>query len=142
LVTVATSVRRVSRDSRSFAKHPRRRSTVIRIAIGEACMFRPDQRLRGSQVRCAQVFVDRKDRERHSMALFQSITLGWRGVAIAALLALSLGSCHKASTGKECDTCTVDEDCTESTLVCVPFSDGTKHCGSGLGSTQCRVPVL
>jgi len=76
------------------------------------------------------------------MALFDAIKIGWRGVAIAALLALSVAGCHKSSSGKECDTCTVDDDCTESGLVCVPFSDGTKHCGSGVGSTQCRVPVL
>lgn len=76
------------------------------------------------------------------MAFSLMVTLGWRGVALVGLLALSLVGCHKDSTGQECDKCTVDDDCAANGLVCVPFSDGTKHCGSGLGATQCRIPVL
>jgi hypothetical protein len=42
------------------------------------------------------------------------------------------------SSGGECDTCSVDADCSGG-LVCVNFSDGSRRCGSGTGTTQCRV---
>jgi hypothetical protein len=41
--------------------------------------------------------------------------------------------------GKECDVCESDDDCAAEGLVCVNFEDGSKRCGSGQGSTTCRV---
>jgi hypothetical protein len=65
----------------------------------------------------------------------------WRGALVAGFLVLSVAGCG-GSKGQECDVCTTDEDCTANGLFCVPFSDGSKHCGSGLGSTQCRKPLI
>jgi hypothetical protein len=56
-------------------------------------------------------------------------------LVFALLLAAGLVGC---SSGSECDTCSSDQDC-KSGFVCTSFSDGSKRCGSGLGSTQCRV---
>jgi hypothetical protein len=53
------------------------------------------------------------------------------------LLLLPLaGSCAKG--GDECDSCTMDSDC-KSGFMCTTFSDDSKRCGSGVGSTTCRV---
>ena len=51
------------------------------------------------------------------------------------LLAVPFAGC--GSSGDECDTCSSDDDC-KAGLVCSTFSDGSKRCGSGLGSTSCR----
>jgi hypothetical protein len=59
----------------------------------------------------------------------------WTGLALLLLLALPFAGC--GSTGEECDACSSDDDC-KAGLVCSTFSDGTKRCGSGTGSTQCR----
>jgi hypothetical protein len=78
------------------------------------------------------------------MASFFRSTTAWRAgrrVLVGALMALSLSGCG-GSKGQECDVCTQDSDCAASGLVCVPFSDGSKHCGSGLGATQCRSPLI
>jgi hypothetical protein len=61
-------------------------------------------------------------------------------LAAVVLATLPLAGC---TDGGECDTCTTDEDC-KSGLVCSTFlnEDGTVHsmrCGSGSGTTQCRV---
>ena len=55
---------------------------------------------------------------------------------VLLLLALPASSCK--STGEECDSCSSDGDC-KSGLVCSTFSDGSRHCGSGVGATNCRV---
>jgi hypothetical protein len=52
-----------------------------------------------------------------------------------AALALVMGAC--GSSGEECDVCSSDGDCTGG-LVCSTFSDGSKRCGTGTG-TSCRV---
>ena len=54
---------------------------------------------------------------------------------LLALTALPLPGCKK---GDECSTCSADTDCSGG-LVCTGFSDGSQHCGSGLGATTCRV---
>jgi hypothetical protein len=54
---------------------------------------------------------------------------------LMALLALPMGSC--GSSGEECDRCSSDDDCTGG-LVCSTFDDGSKRCGTGMGTT-CRV---
>ena len=59
----------------------------------------------------------------------------WTGLPLLLLLALPFAGC--GSTGEECDACSSDDDC-KAGLVCSTFSDGTKRCGSGTGSTQCR----
>ncbi len=51
------------------------------------------------------------------------------------LLALPLVGC---TSGDECDTCTSDDDC-QTGFVCSTFSDGSQRCGSGVGSSSCRV---
>jgi len=51
------------------------------------------------------------------------------------LLAVPFAGC--GSSGDECDTCSSDDDC-KAGLVCSTFSDGSKRCGTGLG-TSCRV---
>jgi hypothetical protein len=51
-------------------------------------------------------------------------------------MVLSLAGC--SNNGGECDTCSVDTDCS-SGFVCSTFSDGSKRCGSGTGASQCRV---
>ncbi len=61
-------------------------------------------------------------------------------LCLVVLLAASAMACTK---GRECDTCSSDEDCSDGRL-CVNFlnSDGTvnsKRCGSGTGSSTCRV---
>jgi hypothetical protein len=56
-------------------------------------------------------------------------------LAAVVLATLPLAGC---SDGGECDTCTTDEDC-KSGLVCSRFDDGSQRCGSGSGTTQCRV---
>ncbi len=58
-----------------------------------------------------------------------------RWILLLAVI-ISVVACTK---GDECDTCTQDADC-KSGFVCVSFSDGSKRCGSGIGSTTCRVP--
>ena len=55
-------------------------------------------------------------------------------VAVLAVSLLPLGC------GKECDTCSNDDDCASEGLVCVQFSNGSRRCGSGVGATTCRVP--
>jgi hypothetical protein len=57
------------------------------------------------------------------------------GLALLVLLALPFAGC--GSTGEECDSCSSDSDC-KNGLVCSTFSDGSKRCGTGLG-TSCRV---
>jgi hypothetical protein len=59
----------------------------------------------------------------------------WRLLAILAVLALPIAGCD---SGDECDTCSNDEDC-QAGFVCSTFSDGSQRCGSGLGSSNCRV---
>jgi hypothetical protein len=55
----------------------------------------------------------------------------------ALLLALVLPMSSCGSDGEECDTCSSDDDCTGG-LVCSSFSDGSKRCGTGMG-TSCKV---
>jgi len=59
----------------------------------------------------------------------------WRLLATLGLLALPIVGCN---SGDECDTCSGDEDC-EAGFVCSTFSDGSQRCGSGVGSSSCRV---
>ena len=54
---------------------------------------------------------------------------------ILLLFAIPLGGC---SSGDECETCTSDDDC-QTGFVCSTFSDGSQRCGSGVGSSSCRV---
>jgi hypothetical protein len=61
-------------------------------------------------------------------------------LCLVLLLAQPLASC---SSGGECDTCTQDSDC-KGGLFCRNFLDSSgnvvgKRCGSGVGSTVCRV---
>jgi hypothetical protein len=58
-----------------------------------------------------------------------------RVLALPLLLTLPLVACNN---GDECDTCSSDEDC-KSGLVCSTFDDGSQRCGSGVGSSTCRV---
>lgn len=61
----------------------------------------------------------------------------WWLLAAVVLSFPLLGSC--SSSGDECDICTSDEDCKDG-LVCASFAgETTKRCGSGQGSTVCRV---
>ena len=62
-------------------------------------------------------------------------------LGLLVLVVFSLAGC--SNNGGECDTCSVDADCTGG-LVCSTFNndDGTfnsKRCGSGTGVSQCRV---
>jgi hypothetical protein len=57
------------------------------------------------------------------------------GIALLLLLALPFAGC--GSTGDECDSCSSDDYC-KAGLVCSTFDDGSKRCGTGLG-TSCRV---
>ena len=59
----------------------------------------------------------------------------WPGLVLLLLLALPFAGC--GSSGDECDPCSSDDDC-KGGLVCSTFSDGSKRCGTGLG-TSCRV---
>lgn len=60
---------------------------------------------------------------------------------LLALLGAQLASaCGRAD---ECEVCTTDSDCKPG-FVCSSFLDGTgttvtKRCGSGVGTTTCRV---
>ena len=56
---------------------------------------------------------------------------------LALLILSSLPAAGCDSTGAECDSCSSDDDCT-SGLVCSTFDDGSKRCGTGLG-TSCHV---
>jgi hypothetical protein len=56
-------------------------------------------------------------------------------LALLVLLAFQWAAC--GSSGDECDPCSSDDDC-KAGLVCSTFSDGSKRCGTGLG-TSCRV---
>lgn len=71
------------------------------------------------------------------MAFTSFRALATRLVALTFLLAsvIPLAGC-----GKECDTCSTDDDCAAEGLVCVSFSNGSRRCGSGQGRTTCRVP--
>ncbi len=63
-----------------------------------------------------------------------------------SLLIVLLGSVAPlagCSKGNECDTCSQDSDC-KGGLLCVRFLDSSgnvvdKRCGSGQGTTTCRV---
>jgi hypothetical protein len=57
-----------------------------------------------------------------------------RAILILLLAALPVLAC---SSGDECDSCDSDDDC-QGGLVCARFNDGSMHCASGLGATQCR----
>jgi hypothetical protein len=57
------------------------------------------------------------------------------GLALLLVLALPFAGC--GSTGEECDTCSSDDDCNAG-LVCSTFNDGSRRCGTGLG-TSCSV---
>jgi hypothetical protein len=60
----------------------------------------------------------------------------WLLLAVLGLFPL-IGSC--ASTGDECDVCTLDTDC-KAGLVCSKFNgETTTRCGAGDGTTICRV---
>jgi hypothetical protein len=64
-------------------------------------------------------------------------------VSLIALLVLASLPMYGCSKGNECDTCSVDADC-QSGLLCVNFLNGNgdvegQRCGSGLGTTTCRV---
>jgi hypothetical protein len=74
-------------------------------------------------------------------ALIRTLSSPGRALLAVVLLSVTLAGCGE-SQGQECDPCVQDADCTTGGLVCVPFSDGTKHCGSGIGATQCRKPLL
>jgi hypothetical protein len=63
------------------------------------------------------------------------MTRSRRYLAPVLLLALAVAGC---GSGDECDPCSSDDDC-KAGLVCSTFSDGSKRCASGLGSTNCRV---
>jgi len=58
-----------------------------------------------------------------------------RLLATLVLLALPVAGCN---SGDECETCTSDDDC-QTGFVCSTFSDGSQRCGSGVGSSSCRV---
>lgn len=57
-----------------------------------------------------------------------------RWTLVLALSALPLLGC---SSGDECDRCDSDDDCKDG-FVCAEFSDGSRRCGSGEGTTTCR----
>ena len=54
---------------------------------------------------------------------------------ILLLFAIPLAGCN---SGDECETCSSDDDC-QTGFVCSTFSDGSQRCGSGVGSSSCRV---
>ena len=58
-----------------------------------------------------------------------------RWVVLLILTALPAVGC---SSGGECDTCSEDADCNGG-LICKNFSDGSRRCAVGDGTTQCRV---
>jgi hypothetical protein len=76
-----------------------------------------------------------------SRASVRKAVRSWRGVLLGSILTLSFAGCGD-SKGSECALCTTDDECVASGLVCVPFGDGSKRCGSGNGSTQCRKPLF
>ena len=57
-----------------------------------------------------------------------------------ALILLSASVLLVSACGKECDSCQSDAECAAEGLLCVTFSNGSRRCGSGQGSTTCRVP--
>ena len=57
------------------------------------------------------------------------------GIALLLLLALPSAGC--GTSGDECGSCSSDDDC-KAGLVCSTFDDGSKRCGTGLG-TSCSV---
>jgi hypothetical protein len=58
-----------------------------------------------------------------------------RLLPLVVLLALPIAGC---SSGDECDRCEADADC-KAGLFCSTFDDGSRRCGSGTGTTTCRV---
>lgn len=54
---------------------------------------------------------------------------------LLVVLAVAVAAC---ASGDKCDPCTTDADCKAGT-VCSKFSDGKTYCGSGQGTSQCRV---
>jgi hypothetical protein len=60
-----------------------------------------------------------------------------RSLLMLVLLGVVASSCR--NTGDECDTCASEYDC-KSGLSCASFSDGSKRCASGRGSTTCSAP--
>jgi hypothetical protein len=58
--------------------------------------------------------------------------------ALLLLSSLALRFAGCGTTGDECGSCSSDDDC-KSGFVCSTFSDGSKRCASGLGSTSCKV---
>jgi hypothetical protein len=56
---------------------------------------------------------------------------------ILLVLGLTLLPLLGCSSGDACDKCSSDSDC-NSGFVCSTFSDGSKRCGHGDGSTTCR----
>jgi hypothetical protein len=58
-----------------------------------------------------------------------------RWMLVLCLSALPILGC---GSGGECDRCDSDDDCKDG-RVCSEFSDGSRRCGTGDGTTQCRV---
>ena len=69
------------------------------------------------------------------MKRFPTSPRAGRLLATLVLLALPVVGCN---SGDECETCTSDDDC-QTGFVCSTFSDGSQRCGSGVGSSSCRV---
>ena len=59
----------------------------------------------------------------------------FRWLVFVILTLVPFASCTK---GNECDACSSDTDCKDG-FVCSNFDDGSRHCGTGTGATQCRV---
>jgi hypothetical protein len=64
-----------------------------------------------------------------------------RRVVAGFMLGVSI-LCLPACGGKECDRCESDQDCLQDpdAPFCVSFNNGSRRCGSGAGTTTCRVP--
>jgi len=60
-----------------------------------------------------------------------------RAQALVLLLLLVVAFAGCGASGDECDRCSGDNDCTAG-FVCSTFDDGSKRCGTGMGTT-CRV---